>query len=892
MTSEIIEVFELWLKCADLKKYDTIQGLYDAILLEVADRKKLLKPEKEAFISIDPEMKEEKGNQDCDEHFLYGKEGDVPVKADLEKKREENVDIVRKLNAFFSSKSSCVVVKKLQGLGIGYQQFMEMASQYGSIQENITTEQICWQICNKILKERGQQQESFENFISDAKSEDKGIENIILNVPQKGKRVAPGINPNLNYGEESSTRVGFEIELAVEYQFSAKNLKLIEHLTNQTLATYYNKENIPILEMLIDDVKINNKNKKNLFTEAQVEFRTVPLEFDQICLELSEDIRKAISGFNVTILKSGGEQKVIGGGYWKTLKVLPEFPSKRSTKLQAPKNLAQHATLSIEPEAFSKLEPEQREVLVPYLKYCKSRQDIYDKLVDFVCVSCKKVNENAAINASTTGRNAGGKGLSFALHHGSKQSLDEESLNTGGIDFKTPLEAILVADTTLKTDYMDGKKGFPSSVYFDDSCIYPIGDLVSVKSDMTEFPKIQGENKVGSGIIGEKKNEQIGYRVVAEKLQPLLLDKKSGIPRILFEHRGGRFVDAINAALNVPRSKIMESKKMFMYDHEEKVLKIEEFQLNEKLKGIDQIYLQIKQDAIQKLYMESETKLKLRLQTLEGIYKKKEMVLAQENPQKDSSELQVIMQDLMTAFEIEKDKLEKDVKSELDLLVSEEDRKLVMSREHEKAKIKSNLLELKRTVLFKRMKQMLTLLFEREKELKGEISLLKNSETEKQKGINQAGKSLKDLDKEVLSPEEQEKLAEISELKKDLIEITKSISEKMKQLNEAVKLRSDLEKLSQSDNSENEILKLEQQFDLCVAGYFSDTKGLVKYFFNVMNTAQEMDIKRISLPPQEIMPEGKQEQKKEADSGVIVVEAYKQIEKKEESFVDQNKKKK
>lgn len=66
----------------------------------------------------------------------------------------------------------------------------------------------------------------------------------------------------------------------------------------------------------------------------------------------------------------------------------------------------------------------------------------------------------------------------------------------------------------------------------------PFNEAIS-RIQQTRFPRIQGENGVG-------------YRAIAEKMQPLLLDQVSGIPRILFEHRNGRLVNAINEAFSQP----------------------------------------------------------------------------------------------------------------------------------------------------------------------------------------------------------------------------------------------------------------------------------------------------------------------------------------------------
>lgn len=112
--------------------------------------------------------------------------------------------------------------------------------------------------------------------------------------------------------------------------------------------------------------------------------------------------------------------------------------------------------------------------------------------------------------------------------------------NRAEVTAKTSLEAIAAADRTWElpaypviteegTVYINADNRFPSR---------PFTEAIS-RIQQTGFPRIQGENGVG-------------YRAIAEKMQPLLLDQVSGIPRILFEHRSGVLVNAINAAFSQP----------------------------------------------------------------------------------------------------------------------------------------------------------------------------------------------------------------------------------------------------------------------------------------------------------------------------------------------------
>ncbi len=431
-------------------------------------------------------------------------------------------------------------------------------------------------------KEEGQQKSEWDYLeyvqLNDFERDAKIIANWKKKPKSKSNKVAPGINKDLNYQQETSTHVGFEIELGFKLNFPKENKQQLEDMVNETLAVCYldkgyitkgerTGNGLRVLEMVIDDIGDSTTDKE--VVTAQVEFRTSPLEFEYINRYLRIAILKAISDFKCEELRSGMSVYSTDFGYWVVgPKKLPKFHSQTSMKMTSP-NLAQHVTISIEPEAFAKLREEQQKVLVPYLVGCRSVKKIFDCMIEFVKGDRDDKKETKLIDATTTGRSKAGRFM-------------EKGGNSEGICFKTPLEAIFAAFSTLPPPDLVNK--IIGNVTVGEGYSYTIQDFVELKKkiiDSKKFPRKQGENEVGSGKVmneymlfreniskmqefPEKKSgkdmqwllhslanlKKIGYRVVAEKLQPLFLDQTSGIPRILIEHRGGALWDQINSALN------------------------------------------------------------------------------------------------------------------------------------------------------------------------------------------------------------------------------------------------------------------------------------------------------------------------------------------------------
>ncbi len=407
-----------------------------------------------------------------------------------------------------------------------------------------STEQLFWEILQGLEESKS------------AEVEDEG---------QPYLNEAPGINPDLNYIPETETHVGFEIELGKDYFFPSDSYDEIDKLTNKTLAVFYIDEGFikelkaksldekreraslkklamsnHLLEMLIDDVSLEGKEGKKK-VKAQVEFRTTPLAFGCIGLWLKNVILAAIREFSVTILARGGMVMNTTCGCWESRGQFTYFPEGGEKKMELPKNLVQHATLSIELEAFAKLAKsgvigrEYQKKLVPYLEGCESRQEIVDRFFVFLRRSQDKFKNGVYIDATTGGRNKAGSRKNFS-------KTEQGDYTQHGICFKSPLEALFAADRSLKIKEEYGNNIAKKVKYGDikgdnyEFSLLPIKSVVKNLLRNRKFPKMQGEGG-------------IGYRVVGEKLQPLLLDSMSGMPRMLVEHREGALVKAMNEAL-------------------------------------------------------------------------------------------------------------------------------------------------------------------------------------------------------------------------------------------------------------------------------------------------------------------------------------------------------
>jgi hypothetical protein len=108
--------------------------------------------------------------------------------------------------------------------------------------------------------------------------------------------------------------------------------------------------------------------------------------------------------------------------------------------------------------------------------------------------------------------------------------------NNARTTVKTPVESILAADPTLA---IPRQSVDTRNVTVDGRTAYGVQNVQNTVANIRRanaYPTLQGQ-------------DNIGYRAIAEKLQPPLRDTTSGQVRVLVEHRVGGLVDAVNSAL-------------------------------------------------------------------------------------------------------------------------------------------------------------------------------------------------------------------------------------------------------------------------------------------------------------------------------------------------------
>lgn len=325
--------------------------------------------------------------------------------------------------------------------------------------------------------------------------------------------------------QDNATHVGFEIEIGAGYTFPEDAKPTLQLVLNRTLCECViirtvsgGSRDAPterrqvILEMLLDDITDISRQR----VRAQVEFRTTPLAFRQIDRSLHANISAAIRSFPTAIITSPAETPFeineTVRGIWRPTALLLSSQeqlsngvSERAHYSPPSGTMAQHATTSIEMDAYSRLSNDHQKRLYPQGEGARNKQQLLERIA-----------------AATSGN---------------------RDVSTGGRNFagtmaKTPVESILAADPTLVTP-MEGQSSGRMSV--NSSASYDTAPLDTVINDIREqgrFPVMQGEN-------------HRGYRAIAEKLQPPLEDTISGELRILVEHRGSRgtLQGAVNQAL-------------------------------------------------------------------------------------------------------------------------------------------------------------------------------------------------------------------------------------------------------------------------------------------------------------------------------------------------------
>jgi hypothetical protein len=354
-------------------------------------------------------------------------------------------------------------------------------------------------------------------------------------LPVAPEQIASEHSTGLRMRPETKTHIGFEIEPGGHYRFpkGVPEGKLTRFV-NQTLAIFVflpcpteinpHPASVPVLEMIIDDPKTEGSR-----VVVQVEFRTVPLRFDQINQDLRTTIRSAINGFPYRQMLSSPQQTpvTIGAdrrrGYWIPTPLLSDSDLLRRAVIRSspcmPETPAQHATTSIELSAFTKLENTDQRLLFPGIANAKIPDGDSQQTLARMA---QQILRTQNIDATTRGR------------------------NVQSIMAKSPIESLLAADSRLSVP--DGSVSESVKVSDKKEDTYNLGDMDAVSCRIRSsgrFPIMQGR--------GEGEDEEAGYRAVAEKLQPPLLDTVSHELRVLVEHRSSEpntLVTAVNQALS------------------------------------------------------------------------------------------------------------------------------------------------------------------------------------------------------------------------------------------------------------------------------------------------------------------------------------------------------
>lgn len=329
--------------------------------------------------------------------------------------------------------------------------------------------------------------------------------------------------PDIDMTAESETRVGFEVEVGGHYFFPLRSEDGLDRIVNRTLVNCVIGGQV-ILEMLLDDIRRERDpgtGREQIV--AQVEFRTPPMRFSEIRPELATDIRTAINRFPHRIFQNMRrvEFRIPNSsrrGAWvptslgsSQARLLGTGRTPGPFRAPTSSRLAQHATTSIELEAFTVLPEEQQRLLFPAGAGARTKQQLLDRMAE---------RTRGDIDATAGGRN------------------DE------GITAKTPIESILAADPTLGIPVSAESGGNVTTAPTEQYTTRDVATVVEEIRNARQFPQIQGAG-----------NQPTGYRAVAEKLQSPLRDTRSGELRVLVEHRTQGLVNAVNAALENSRTR-------------------------------------------------------------------------------------------------------------------------------------------------------------------------------------------------------------------------------------------------------------------------------------------------------------------------------------------------
>lgn len=314
---------------------------------------------------------------------------------------------------------------------------------------------------------------------------------------------------------EGETRIGFEIEPGGHYSGAAALSPIAGPFINQTLLTFTTPDQRILLEMLLDDPRVDQG--RAIF---QVEFRTPPLPIASINQETATAIRGAISGLIASDVFFAG--RALGTGWARSAPcgaLIQAIGARRLTttgRFRAPPDLAQHVTSSINLGAYPRLPRKHQQALYAKGAGSTTKVELYRLILAAL--------GSGTINASTRGRNDAAVTVKSSIE---SMLAAEQALQVDGADDVSQAMTTATRPTTASVGRNPG----------DQYAIPPDLDqsVAGIQASGT-YPAIQGE---GSS----------GYLAVAEKLQPPLFDPRNRELRVLVEHRTDELRAAVNEVL-------------------------------------------------------------------------------------------------------------------------------------------------------------------------------------------------------------------------------------------------------------------------------------------------------------------------------------------------------
>jgi hypothetical protein len=325
--------------------------------------------------------------------------------------------------------------------------------------------------------------------------------------------VAPGAL-SVRTRQEGQTRIGFEIEPGGHYSGVATLQGVAAPFINQTLLTFTTQEGQALLEMLLDDPRL--EGGRAIF---QVEFRTPPLQISDIHKDTSTAIRGAISGLAATQVFRAGQALGAGWGRLAQCNALIQALGARTLsttgRFKAPADLAQHVTSSINLGAYARLPARKQQALYAKGAGSKTKVELYQKILAAL--------GTGTIDASTRGR------------------------NDAAVTVKSSIEAMLAAEQALQLEGADDV-----STAMTAATRPTVASVGRNREDKHEIPELAHSvaSIQGRGAYPAAQGEGgSGYLAVAEKLQPPLLDPTNHQLRVLVEHRTDELRAAVNQVL-------------------------------------------------------------------------------------------------------------------------------------------------------------------------------------------------------------------------------------------------------------------------------------------------------------------------------------------------------